>query len=64
LAGPKPVTSNALQAGRSRVRFLIASVAFFIDIIHPAALWHWIRPSLLTEMITNDIFWGPKAAGV
>jgi hypothetical protein len=28
-----------LQAGRSRVRFLMVSLEFFIDIILPAALW-------------------------
>ena len=31
---------TALQVGRSRVRFLMVS-DFFIDIILPAALWHW-----------------------
>ena len=30
---------TALQAGRSRVRFLMVSLEFFIDIILPAALW-------------------------
>jgi len=32
--------SVTLQAGRSRVRFLI-SLEFFIDIIRPVALWPW-----------------------
>ena len=32
---------TALQIGRSRVRFPIMSLEFFIDIIHPAALWPW-----------------------
>jgi len=42
----------------------MASVAFFIDIILLAALWHWVRLSFLIEMITRDIVWGPKVAGV
>ena len=32
-------SGTALQAGRSRVRFPIVSLEFFIDIILPAALW-------------------------
>jgi hypothetical protein len=32
---------TALQAGRSRVRFPIMSLEFFIDIFLPAALWTW-----------------------
>jgi hypothetical protein len=30
-----------LQAGRSQVRFPTVSLEFFIDIILPAALWHY-----------------------
>ena len=40
----------ALQAGRSRVRFVMVSLEFFIDLIHPAVLCPAGRPSLLTEM--------------
>ena len=38
--------STALQAGSSLVRFPTVSLEFFIDIILPAALWHWGRRSL------------------
>jgi len=37
---------TALQAGRSRLRFLMMSLEFFIDITLPAALWPWDRLSL------------------
>jgi len=37
---------TALQAGRSRVRFPIVSLEFFIDIILSAALWPWGRLSV------------------
>jgi len=36
-----PPTSTALQAGKSRVRFPLVSLEFFIDIILPAAVWPW-----------------------
>ena len=32
---------TALQVGRSRVRFPMVSLEFFIDIILPAAIWPW-----------------------
>ena len=32
---------TALQVGRSRVRFRMVSLEFFIDIILPAAVWPW-----------------------
>jgi hypothetical protein len=35
------VGSTALQAARSRVRFPIVSLEFFIDVILLAALWPW-----------------------
>jgi hypothetical protein len=35
------MTGTALQAGRTRVRFPMASKKFFIEIILLAALWHW-----------------------
>ena len=38
-AGGAVGSGTALQAGRSRVRFTIFSLEFFIDIILPAALW-------------------------
>jgi hypothetical protein len=36
------IYSTTLQAGRSRVRFLMESLEFIIDIILPAALWSWV----------------------
>jgi len=54
---------TALQAGRSRVRFPMVSLEFFIDIVLPAALWPWGSTQLLTEMSTGNITWGVKVAG-
>ena len=40
------VWGTAPQAARSRVRFPVVSLEFFIDIILPAALWPWCRLNL------------------
>ena len=40
------VKATELQAERSRVRFPMVSLEFFIDIIPPAALWPWGQLSL------------------
>jgi hypothetical protein len=50
---------TALKAGRSRVRFLMVSLEFFIYIIFPAL--GSTQP--LTEMSTRNISWRVKAAG-
>ena len=36
----------AIPGGRSPIRFPMASLEFFIDIILPAPLWPWVRLSL------------------
>jgi len=57
---------SALQAGRSRVRFPLASLQFFIDIFLPAAQWPWGWLSSLLKWVPG-IFpgggGGVKAAG-
>ena len=40
------ILDTALQAGSSRGEFPMVSLEFFIDIILPAALCPWGRPSL------------------
>ena len=52
---------TALPVGRSRARFPMMSLEFFINIILPVALLVLTQP--LTEMSTRDISWGVKAAG-
>jgi len=37
---------HSATSGRARVRFRMLSLEFFIDIILPAALWHWDRLSV------------------
>jgi hypothetical protein len=54
---------TALQAGRSRVRFPDVALEYFIDTILPAALWPWVRLSLLTEMSTRNSSCWVKTAG-
>ena len=46
-----PSERTALQAGRSRVRFPVVSLEFFINIILPTALWSWGRLSLQQKWI-------------
>jgi len=54
---------TALQVGRSRVRFPMVSLQFFIDRILPAALWPEGLIQHLTEMSTRNISSGVKATG-
>jgi hypothetical protein len=50
---------TALQAGRSRVRFPMVSLDFFIDIFLPAALWSWVWLSLWHKWVPG-MFSGGK----
>jgi len=54
---------EALQVGRSRVRFPMVLMEFFIYIILLTALWPWGLTEPLTEMSTRNISWGVNAAG-
>jgi hypothetical protein len=53
---------TALQTGRSRVRFAMVSLEFFIDIILPAAQWPWGWLSLQHKWVP-EIYSGVKTAG-
>ena len=53
---------TALRAGRSRVRFHIVSLEFFIDIILPVALWSWDH-SVSNRNEYQEYFLGVKEAG-
>ena len=50
---------TAIQAGRSRVRFPILSLEFFIDTVLPAALWPWGWLSS-SQKLVRGIFPGGK----
>ena len=52
---------TALQTGRTRVRFTIVKLEFFIDIILSAILWSWGR--LLTQVSIRNSLWGVRVAG-
>jgi hypothetical protein len=53
---------TALQAGRSRVRFPMVSLEFFID--NPSGRTMALGSTQpLTEMSTRNLSWGVKAAG-
>jgi hypothetical protein len=53
---------TALQVGRSRVRFPMISLKFFIDISYRPHYGPGVTQPL-TEMSTRNILWGVKAAG-
>jgi hypothetical protein len=52
---------TALQAGRSRVRFPMVSLEFFIDVILPVALWPWGWLSLWQKWVPGIFTGGVKA---
>jgi len=58
-AGSAVGWGTALQVGRSRVRFPMVSLEFFIDVILPVALWPWGWLSLLQKWVPG-IFPGGK----
>jgi hypothetical protein len=54
---------TALQGGRPRVRFPIAALELFIDLILPAALWPSGRLSLQQKLVLGIFSGGVKVAG-
>jgi len=51
---------TAVHVGRSRVRFQMVWLEYFIDIILPAALWTLESTQPLAEMSTRNISWWVK----
>jgi hypothetical protein len=47
-----------LQAGRSRVRFPIKSLAFSANLILTSSLYPWESTEPLAETITTNLPWG------
>jgi len=54
---------TALQAGKSRVRFPMMSLEFFIDIILPCRTMALGFDLASNKMSTRNISWGVKSAG-
>jgi len=63
-AGGAIVWGTVLQAGRSRVRFPMVSLEFFIDIFLPDRTMALGLIQPLTEMSTRNISCAVKAANV
>jgi hypothetical protein len=58
--GGKVGWGTALQTGRSRIRFQMVSLEFYIDIILPAALWPWGWLSLYQKWVPEIISEGKE----